>query len=130
MKTRKNGWMITFFTDTCVASVKNNPKNQYDCDQHQSPSNTSSNHSCFRACFLCDKNQDSIKFTFVVIWNGFTEKSFVTFIQYLEKDSFTDKLTNLKIQNNAKKYIVLIKWVVKFLLLWIVYSFFFNSYLS
>lgn len=67
--------MITYFTDTCVASV-NNPKNQYNCDQHQSPSNASDNHSYFRACFFCDENQDSIKFTCVVIWNGFTEKKF------------------------------------------------------
>lgn len=50
---------ITYFkcTDTCVSSVNKKHKNQYNRDQHQRPSNASSNHPCQRACCFCEKKK-------------------------------------------------------------------------
>lgn len=46
---------ITYFKDTCVSSVNKKHNNQYNRNQHQRPSNTSSNYRCQRVCCFCKK---------------------------------------------------------------------------
>lgn len=65
METPKSYKIVTYVTITCVASVKKNPKNQSNGNEHQRTPNTHSNYSCVRACCLCENKITKIRFSLI-----------------------------------------------------------------